>query len=71
MILLNALHEPILRAIYDYILRSSHIERLFETLQDRQLIRNICRPGHSPNYTELDDNLSQVTADQMMKTSHK
>ncbi len=33
---------------------------LFECLQDRQLIRNICRPGHKPNYGEMDDNLTQV-----------
>ena len=48
------------RQIYDYIIRSSLIDKLFENLQDRQLLRNICRSGHRPNYADMEENLAQV-----------
>ena len=60
MVLLDALTPPISRSIYDYILRSPHIDRLLDSLQERQLIRNLCRPGHSPNYTEREESITQV-----------
>ncbi|XP_064641912.1 phosphoinositide 3-kinase regulatory subunit 4-like isoform X2 [Lineus longissimus] len=60
VILLNALKEPVPRSVYDYILRSQLIDKLFESLEDRQLIRNICRPGHKPAYQELDESLNQL-----------
>ena len=60
VILLNALREPVARTVYDYILRCGQLEQLLEALQDRQLIRNICRPGHPPNYTELDEQLTHI-----------
>ena len=58
--LLNALKDPIPRPIYDYILRSQQIDQIFEVLQDRQLIRSICRPGHQPNYGEPDESLAPL-----------
>lgn len=58
--MLTALQEPVSRTIYDYVLRCGQVERLLEALQDRQLIRNICRHGHQPNYTELDDSLTPI-----------
>ena len=57
---LNALKEPFPRVIYDYVLKSSLVEKLFDSLQDRQLIRNICRAGHTPNYPEVEYGLAQV-----------
>ena len=67
IVLLNALQEPIPRQIYDYILRSQHIQKLFDNLQDRQLLRNICRSGHRPNYRSLEDNLAQVCETRCVK----
>ncbi|XP_074653856.1 phosphoinositide 3-kinase regulatory subunit 4-like [Tubulanus polymorphus] len=60
VILLNALEDPIPRAVYDYILRTPLIDKLFLCLQKRQLIRNITRQGHKPGYPEMDENLSQL-----------
>ena len=57
---MNSLQSPISRSIYDYIVRSPLIDKLFECLQDRQLIRNICRSGHKPNYGDMDEHLTQV-----------
>ena len=49
------------RAVYDYILRTPHIEGFFDNLHDRQLIRNLCRPGHKPSYSQPEDvQLAQV-----------
>ena len=62
VVLLNSLQSPISRSIYDYIVRSPMIDKLFECLQDRQLIRNICRLGHKPNYGDMDEQLTQVGA---------
>ncbi|XP_070561673.1 phosphoinositide 3-kinase regulatory subunit 4-like isoform X2 [Ptychodera flava] len=61
VILLSVLNDPVPRPVYDYILKSPIIENLFDTLQDRQLIRNITRQNHEPNYNPIDDsNLSQL-----------
>ncbi|KAK2148717.1 hypothetical protein LSH36_486g02011 [Paralvinella palmiformis] len=60
VLLLNALKDSIPRPIYDYILRSQQIDQIFEVLQDRQLIRSICRPGHQPNYGEPDETLAPL-----------
>ncbi|XP_072035782.1 phosphoinositide 3-kinase regulatory subunit 4-like isoform X1 [Amphiura filiformis] len=54
-ILLSVLKEPVPRAVYDYILRTPHIEAFFDNLHDRQLIRNLCRPGHKPSYSQPED----------------
>lgn len=60
-ILLSVLKEPVPRAVYDYILRTPLIEMFFDSLHDRQLIRNLCRPGHKPSYSQPEDNqLAQV-----------
>ena len=60
MLLLNALQDPIPRSVFDYILRSQMIERVFSTLQERHYIRDTSRQGHQPVYPELDDSMSQV-----------
>lgn len=60
--MLNVLKKPLPRVIYDYVLKSSLVEKLFDSLQDRQLIRNICRAGHKPNYPEVEYGLAQVGA---------
>ena len=60
VVLLNALLDPIPRAIYDYILRSSLLTTFFETLQQRRMLRKMCRPGHAPTFTEVDENPSQM-----------
>ncbi|XP_033636552.1 phosphoinositide 3-kinase regulatory subunit 4-like [Asterias rubens] len=54
-ILLNVLKDPVPRPVYDYILRSPLIESFFDNLQDRQLLRNLCRTGHKPSYSQPDD----------------
>ena len=60
-ILLNVLKDPVPRPVYDYILRSPLIESFFDNLQDRQLLRNLCRTGHKPSYSQPDDGgLAQV-----------
>ncbi|XP_033097119.1 phosphoinositide 3-kinase regulatory subunit 4-like [Anneissia japonica] len=60
-ILLSALEEPVRRSIYDYVLRLKNLNDLLDSLHDRQLIRNITRPGHKPDYTSAEDpNLAQV-----------
>lgn len=51
-IVMSVLKSPVPRAVYDYILRSSIIIDFFDNLTDRQLIRNLCRPGHKPEYNE-------------------
>ncbi|XP_071952939.1 phosphoinositide 3-kinase regulatory subunit 4-like [Antedon mediterranea] len=54
-ILLSALQPSVPRSIYDYILRIKHLNQLLDSLQDRQLIRNITRHGHKPDYTSAED----------------
>ncbi|XP_022087879.1 phosphoinositide 3-kinase regulatory subunit 4-like [Acanthaster planci] len=54
-ILLNVLKPPVPRPVFDYVLRSPLIESLFDNLQDRQLLRNLCRPGHKPSYSQSDN----------------
>eukprot|EP00057_Strongylocentrotus_purpuratus_P020172 XP_011674646.1 PREDICTED: phosphoinositide 3-kinase regulatory subunit 4 [Strongylocentrotus purpuratus] len=54
-IIMSVLKCPVSRAVYDYILRSPIIIDFFDNLTDRQLIRNLCvRPGHKPEYNELE-----------------
>ncbi|XP_067658475.1 phosphoinositide 3-kinase regulatory subunit 4-like [Haliotis asinina] len=59
-IVLNALDEPIPRSVFDYVLRSTSIDAMFETLNNRKYIRSISRSGHRPGYPELEENLAQV-----------
>nr|XP_054768213.1 phosphoinositide 3-kinase regulatory subunit 4-like [Lytechinus pictus] len=51
-IIMSVLKSPVSRAVYDYILRSPIIIDFFDNLTDRQLIRNLCRPGYKPEYNE-------------------
>lgn len=60
IILLDGLAESISRTVFDYVLRSPHLEQVFEVLKSRTVDRSITRPGHRPVYKEIDDNLSQV-----------
>lgn len=58
--LLNGLQDPIPRLVFDYILRSNTLERLFDVIQKRQYMRNIGRQGHRVVYPELDETMSQI-----------
>lgn len=58
--LLNALQSPIPRPVFDYILRVSQPDRLFDILRERQYMRSISRSGHRTTYSELDEAMSQV-----------
>ena len=60
VLLLNALQDPIPRPVFDYILRSQLLERVFSTLQERQRIRDLSGQKHKVVYRELDDSMSQV-----------
>ncbi|CAH1773990.1 unnamed protein product [Owenia fusiformis] len=60
VVLMNALKEPLSRTIYDYILRSPHIEKLFDILQERKVMRQISRQGHKPNYSDVDEAVGQL-----------
>ncbi|KAL5015431.1 hypothetical protein ScPMuIL_009701 [Solemya velum] len=59
VLLLTALEEAVPRSVFDYIIRSSLIERLFDILHHRNYMRSIGRQGHKPIY-ELDENMSQI-----------
>ncbi|XP_061162546.1 phosphoinositide 3-kinase regulatory subunit 4-like [Saccostrea echinata] len=58
--LLNALQNPIPRPVFDYILRVSQPDRVFDILRERQYMRSIIRQGHRIIYPELDETMSQV-----------
>lgn len=60
VILVSLLKEPINRSVYDFIIKSQHVVGLFDSLQDRQLVRNLCRPGQRPNYHITDEALVPV-----------
>ncbi|KAL3861428.1 hypothetical protein ACJMK2_007462 [Sinanodonta woodiana] len=60
MLLLSSLEDPIPRSVYDYILRSQMIDRVFGILQERKYMREIKRQGHKPIYSELDDTMAQI-----------
>lgn len=60
VILVSLLKEPINRGVYDFIIRSPHVASLFDSLQDRQLVRNLCRAGQRPNYPETVESLVPV-----------
>lgn len=60
VILVSLLKEPINRGVYDFIIRSPHVVSLFDSLQDRQLFRNLCRAGQRPNYPETDEALVPI-----------
>ncbi|XP_044166779.1 phosphoinositide 3-kinase regulatory subunit 4-like [Acropora millepora] len=60
VILGSLLKEPINRSVYDFIVKSQHVVSLFNSLQDRQLVRNLCCVGQRPNYHETDEGLIPV-----------
>ncbi|KAL4221189.1 phosphoinositide-3-kinase [Mactra antiquata] len=60
VLLLNGLQDPIPRAVFDYVLRSQMVERIFAVLQERNYMREISRQGHKPVYTEMDDTMSGI-----------
>ncbi|XP_013397860.1 phosphoinositide 3-kinase regulatory subunit 4 [Lingula anatina] len=59
VVLMNALQDPLPRAIYDYVIKSPLIDKFFEVLKNRKISRDITRHG-SPNYDEMDENLNQM-----------
>ncbi|KAJ8321097.1 hypothetical protein KUTeg_002684 [Tegillarca granosa] len=65
--LLNGLQDPIPRLVFDYILRSNTLERLFDVIQKRQYMRNIGRQGHRVVYPELDETMSQAMKEYILK----
>jgi hypothetical protein len=57
---MDALSEPVPRPVFDHVVRSPHVERLFEVLEARHLVRNTCRPGHPPVYPETDEQVTPL-----------
>lgn len=57
---MDALSEPVPRPVFDYVVRSQHVERLFEALEARHLVRAACRPGHRPVYAETDEQVTPL-----------
>ena len=60
VLLLNSLQDPIPRNVFDYVLRSTMVEKIFAVLQERKYIRDISRHGHKPAYIEMDETMSHV-----------
>ncbi|XP_052760753.1 phosphoinositide 3-kinase regulatory subunit 4-like [Mya arenaria] len=60
VLLLNSLQDPIPRQVFDYILRSTHVERIFNTLKSRNSIRELSRQNTTPPYCEMDETMSQI-----------
>ncbi|XP_044166445.1 phosphoinositide 3-kinase regulatory subunit 4-like [Acropora millepora] len=60
VILVSLLKGPINRSVYDFIVKSQHVVSLLDSLQDRQLVRNLCSAGQRPNYHETDEDLIPV-----------
>lgn len=58
-ILLSCVGEPVPRAVFDYVVRSSLVDVIY-ILQKRSDIRNNARRGHKMPYPHMDDNMSQI-----------
>ncbi|VDH98516.1 phosphoinositide-3-kinase, regulatory subunit 4 [Mytilus galloprovincialis] len=56
--LLNALEGSVPRKVFDYILKSNLLGRLFDTLQERQYMRKVYR--NKVTYSEMDESMSQI-----------
>ena len=59
-VLIHCLHEPIPRTVYDYLIKNNNLANYFSSLQDRQLQRNVTKPGHKPAYAPQDEAIQQV-----------
>ncbi|XP_031568622.1 phosphoinositide 3-kinase regulatory subunit 4-like [Actinia tenebrosa] len=55
VILVSLLKEPINRAVYDFVIKSPQIGVLFDSLQERQRRRSVCRSGQRPTYPETEE----------------
>ncbi|KAJ9580221.1 hypothetical protein L9F63_004121 [Diploptera punctata] len=49
---LNALTSPIPRVVYDSVVKCQDINKLLETLEERQRVRSLVKAGHVPQYIE-------------------
>lgn len=56
--LLNALENSVPRQVFDYILKSNMLPRLFDTLRERQYMRTIYK--NKVTYPEFDESMSQI-----------
>lgn len=56
--LLNALESSVPRQVFEYILKSTMLDRLFDTLQERQYMRKVYR--NKVVYSEMDESMSQI-----------
>lgn len=60
VLLLNSLQDPVPRKVFDYVLKSNVIEKIFAVLQERKYMRDISRQGHKPAYPEMEESLVHV-----------
>ncbi|XP_065916552.1 phosphoinositide 3-kinase regulatory subunit 4-like isoform X2 [Dysidea avara] len=58
--LLSVLKDPLPRALYDYVLKSSKLNEIMECLTDRQIARNLARPGYLVQYSRIDKDLESI-----------
>lgn len=58
--LISSLHDPIPRLALDYLVRSQHLDKYFNSLEDKQLHRSIARPSHETKYEVTDETVKQV-----------
>ena len=49
---LNALTRPIPRVVYDSVVKCHDIDKLLDTLEERQRVRSLVKAGHVPQYIE-------------------
>jgi phosphoinositide-3-kinase regulatory subunit 4 len=59
-VLLSTLKPPLLRQIYDYVLRQNHLREFFEVLTERQSMRSLTRPGYAVKYAPITDRLDPM-----------
>lgn len=61
VLLLEALVAPILRIIYDEVIKCNDIEKLFQVLEQRQSARVEASTGIVPRYNDMSISLSKVS----------
>ena len=57
---MNALESSVPRQVFDYIQKSNMLDRLFDTLRERQYMRGVYKNKVKVTYSELDESMSQV-----------
>ncbi|KAF6034485.1 PIK3R4 [Bugula neritina] len=60
-VLLHCLHDPVPRPVLDFLIKSSHLNKYFNSLEDRRLQRNIAKVGQLPSYTPQEDVVNQMS----------